>query len=94
MIPPGHIRVQPGQRPVRQHGGGVGGGADTAVLYCTVLYSTVLYCRIIPVVVVVYRVLMVCYVDFCYTRGEKQIRDQLCRWPTQYNVISPSEGLC
>ena len=41
-------------------------------------------CRIIPVVVVVYRVLMVCYVDFCYTHGEKQIRDQLCRWPTQY----------
>ena len=30
-------------------------------------------------VVVVYRVLMVCYVDFCYTHGEKQIRDQLCR---------------
>ena len=41
-------------------------------------------CRIIPVVVVVYRVLMVCYVDFCYTHGEKQIRDQLCRYPTQY----------
>ena len=44
-------------------------------------------CRIIPVVVVVYRVLMVCYVDFCYTHGEKQIRDQLCRWHTQYYYI-------
>ena len=38
--------------------------------------------RTIPVVVVVYRVMMVCHVDFCYTRGEKQIRDQLCRWTT------------
>ena len=30
--------------------------------------------------VVVYRVMMVCHVDFCYKHGEKQIRDQLCRW--------------
>ena len=41
MTSPGHIRVQPGQRPVRQHGGGVGGGAHTAVLYYIVLYCTV-----------------------------------------------------
>ena len=34
----------------------------------------------IPLVVVIYRVLMVCHVDFCMRHGEKIIRDKLFRW--------------
>ena len=33
--------------------------------------------RMIPIVVVVYRVLMVCHSDFCLKHGERVIRDQL-----------------
>ena len=36
-------------------------------------------CRIIPLTVILYRVLMVCHVDFCYKYGEKNIRDFLFR---------------
>ena len=36
-------------------------------------------CRIIPVLVVFYRVVMVCHVDFCCRHGEKTIRDRLVR---------------
>ena len=35
--------------------------------------------RIIPLTVVVYRVLMVCYAEFCYQHGEKVLRDTLFR---------------
>ena len=35
--------------------------------------------RIIPLTVVLYRVLMVCHVDFCFRYGEKNIRDILFR---------------
>ena len=38
--------------------------------------------RVIPVTVVLYRVLMVCHVEFCYNHGEKVIRDKLFRWGT------------
>ena len=33
--------------------------------------------RMIPIVVVLYRVLMVCHSDFCLKHGERVIRDQL-----------------
>ena len=36
--------------------------------------------RIIPLTVVLYRVLMVCHVDFCFKYGEKNIRDILFRF--------------
>ena len=36
--------------------------------------------RIIPLTVVVYRVLMVCHVEFCYNHGEKVLRDTLFRF--------------
>ena len=36
--------------------------------------------RVIPLTVVLYRVLMVCHVEFCYNHGEKVIRDKLFRW--------------
>ena len=35
--------------------------------------------RVIPLVVVIYRVLMVCHVEFCFKHGEKVIRDKLFR---------------
>ena len=35
--------------------------------------------RIISLTVVLYRVLMVCHVEFCYRHGEKVIRDKLFR---------------
>ena len=35
--------------------------------------------RVIPVVVVLYRVMMVCHVEFCLRHGEKVIRDKLFR---------------
>ena len=38
--------------------------------------------RVIPLTVVLYRVLMVCHVEFCYNHGEKVIRDKLFRWGT------------
>ena len=47
--------------------------------YCYIVIFIFLI-RIIPLTVVVYRVLMVCYVEFCYNRGEKVIRDCLCRY--------------
>ena len=38
--------------------------------------------RIISLTVVLYRVLMVCHVEFCYRHGEKVIRDKLFRSDT------------
>ena len=35
--------------------------------------------RIIPLTVVLYRVMMVCHVEFCYQHGEKYVRDILFR---------------
>ena len=49
---------------------------------------TVMFCvlfRMIPLVVVIYRVLMVCHVDFCMRHGEKIIRDKLFRWKSRYS---------
>ena len=42
----------------------------------------------IPLVVVIYRVLMVCHVDFCMRHGEKIIRDKLFRWKAVTHVFS------
>ena len=44
--------------------------------------------RVIPVTVVLYRVLMVCHVEFCYNHGEKVIRDKLFRWGTHVPGLS------
>ena len=52
-----------------------------------IFFSTV---RIIPLTVVVYRVLMVCHVEFCYHRGEKSIRDALFRSDLLMNVLKSS----
>ena len=44
-------------------------------------YSQLMCCavrRLIPCVVVMYRMLMVCHVEFCCNHGEKVIRDRLC----------------
>ena len=38
-----------------------------------------LFLRLIPLVVVIFRMMMVCHVDFCHKHGEKLIRDQLLR---------------
>ena len=38
------------------------------------------FLRFIPLVVVIFRMLMVCHVDFCHKHGEKVIRDQLLRY--------------
>ena len=38
-----------------------------------------LFLRLIPIVVVIFRMLMICHVDFCHKHGEKVIRDQLLR---------------
>ena len=37
------------------------------------------FLRFIPLVVVIFRMMMVCHVDFCHKHGEKLIRDQLLR---------------
>ena len=36
-------------------------------------------CRVIPVTIVFYRYLMVCHVDYCFKKGEKEIRKILLR---------------
>ena len=46
--------------------------------------------RVIPLTVVLYRVLMVCHVEFCYNHGEKVIRDKLCRLDTCLTVPPPA----
>ena len=54
--------------------------------------------RVIPVTVVLYRVLMVCHVEFCYNHGEKVIRDKLFRWegtrawPLRSRVTCPASA--
>ena len=40
-------------------------------------YSQLMCCAV-PLVVVMYRMLMVCHVEFCCNHGEKVIRDRLC----------------
>ena len=52
------------------------GGLKLIKVYETYFYSI----RIIPLTVVVYRVLMVCHVEFCYNHGEKVLRDTLFRF--------------
>ena len=52
------------------------GGLKLIKVYETFFYSI----RIIPLTVVVYRVLMVCHVEFCYNHGEKVLRDTLFRF--------------
>ena len=44
--------------------------------------------RVIPLTVVLYRVLMVCHVEFCYNHGEKVIRDKLFRWGTHVSDLA------
>ena len=55
------------------------------------------FLRFIPLVVVIFRMLMVCHVDFCHKHGEKVIRDQLlrykiskCKWHSNTCTILPS----
>ena len=46
-------------------------------------------CRIIPLTVVLYRVMMVCHVEFCYHHGEKYVRDILFRSPPRIKNNQP-----